>query len=133
VNFAPVLAAIGNQTVDEQNLLTFTATATDADVPADSLTFSLVGAPSGAAIDPLSGVFTWTPTEAQGAANYSFDVVVTDNGTGTLTDTETIEVTVNEVNVTPVLPVIGARTVDEQKTLTFTVWWATPWARPSIR
>jgi len=47
VNAAPVLAAIGNQTVTEETLLTFTATATDADVPAQSLTFSLdAGAPT---------------------------------------------------------------------------------------
>ena len=40
-NTAPVLAAIGNQTVDELATLTFTATATDTDLPADTLTFSL--------------------------------------------------------------------------------------------
>ena len=38
---APVLAAIGNQTVNEQATLTFTATATDADLPAKTLTYSL--------------------------------------------------------------------------------------------
>ena len=43
VNVAPVLDPIGDQTVDEQTLLTFTATATDADLPANTLTFSLVG------------------------------------------------------------------------------------------
>jgi hypothetical protein len=47
---------------------TFTATATDPDLPAQTLTFSLVGAPAGAAIDSSSGVFSWTPTEAQGPA-----------------------------------------------------------------
>ena len=66
VNVAPVLDPIGDQTVDEQTLLTFTATATDADLPANTLTFSLSGEPAGAAIDPVTGVFTWTPTEAQG-------------------------------------------------------------------
>ncbi|MCC7018063.1 MAG: putative Ig domain-containing protein, partial [Rhodospirillales bacterium] len=34
--------------------------------PANDLTFSLIGAPLGASIDPDTGVFTWTPTEAQG-------------------------------------------------------------------
>ena len=65
---APVLAAIGPQTVAEETLLTFTATATDSDLPAQPLTFSLADAPAGASIDPASGVFTWTPTEAQGPA-----------------------------------------------------------------
>ena len=66
VNVAPVLEAVGDQTVDEQTLLSFTATATDADVPANGLLFSLSGEPVGASIDPNSGVFTWTPTEGQG-------------------------------------------------------------------
>ena len=48
--------------------LTFTATATDADLPANTLTFSLdAGAPAGGmTIDASTGVFTWTPTEAPG-------------------------------------------------------------------
>ena len=62
VNVAPVLDPVGDQTVDEQTLLTFTATATDADLPANTLTFSLSGEPAGASIDPVSGVFTWTPS-----------------------------------------------------------------------
>ena len=41
VNVAPVLGAIGDQTVDELVELAFTATATDADLPANTLTFSL--------------------------------------------------------------------------------------------
>ena len=40
VNVAPVLGPIGDQTVDEAGRLTFTATATDADLPANTLTFS---------------------------------------------------------------------------------------------
>jgi FG-GAP-like repeat/Bacterial Ig domain/RTX calcium-binding nonapeptide repeat (4 copies) len=103
VNVAPELGAIGNQTVEELALLSFTATATDADLPANTLTFSLAdGAsglvPAGAAIDPTSGLFTWTPTEAQGPGTFTFDVVVSD---GVATDVETIAVTVAEVNVAP--------------------------------
>ena len=61
---APVLGLIGDRAIDEGGTLTFTATAT---APGSALTFSLdAGAPAGAAIDPATGVFTWTPTEAQG-------------------------------------------------------------------
>ena len=116
VNNAPVLGVIGDRTVDEQNLLTFTATASDSDLPANLLTFSLSGEPSGATITS-DGVFTWTPSESQGPADYTFDVCVSD---GTLSDCETIIVTVNEVNNAPVLGVIGDRTIDEQNLLTFT-------------
>ena len=45
---APVLDPIGNKTVDELVELTFTASATDEDLPANTVTFSLVGAPVGA-------------------------------------------------------------------------------------
>ena len=120
VNVAPVLGLIGNQTTDELVLLTFTASATDADLPANTLTYSLSGEPAGAVIDPVTGVFTWTPTEAQGPGSYTFDVVVTDDGTPNLNDFETITVTVNEVNVAPVLGAVGDQTTDEQTLLTFT-------------
>src|SRR5262249_9916968 len=61
-------------TIPELAPYTFTATATDADVPAQTLTFSLVGAPSGASISGSTGVFTWTPTEAQGPGSCSVAV-----------------------------------------------------------
>ena len=65
VNDTPVLVPIGNQTANEGVLLTFTATATDEDT-GQPLTFSLSGAPTGASIDPSTGVFTWTPSESDG-------------------------------------------------------------------
>ena len=121
VNIAPVLDPVGNQAVDEQVLLAFTATASDVDLPANGLTFSLSGVvPGGAAINPATGAFAWTPTEAQGPGLYTFDVVVTDDGAPNLADSETITVTVNEVNVAPVLDPVGNQTVDEQVLLAFT-------------
>ena len=65
-------------------------------------------------------MFTWTPSEAQGPGSYTFDVEVTDNGVPTLSDTETITVTVDETNPAPVLGAIGDHTTDEQVLLTFT-------------
>jgi Ca2+-binding RTX toxin-like protein len=120
VNVAPVLDPIGSKTVDEGDTLSFTATATDADLPANVLTFSLVGAPAGASIHPTTGVFTWTPTETQGPADYTFDVLVTDNGTPALSESETFTITVNEVNQAPVLTAIGAKAVSEGEVLAFT-------------
>ncbi|MGL5019583.1 MAG: putative Ig domain-containing protein, partial [Luteolibacter sp.] len=116
-NAAPLLAAIPPQTVDEGVLLTFTASATDTDLPANTLTYSLVDAPVGAAIDPSTGVFTWTPTEAQGPGSFNFTVQVSD---GNLTADQPVSVTVNEANVAPVLAAIPAQTVDEGVLLTFT-------------
>ena len=121
VNAAPVLGLIGNQGGDELSLITFTASATDADIPPNILTYSLgAGAPAGASINPTTGVFTWTPTEAQGPGNYSITVRVTDNGSPNLFDEETIIVDVDEVNVAPVLGAIGNKSGDELTLITFT-------------
>ena len=67
-NTAPVLAAIGNQSVNEGATLSFTATASDPDLPAQSLTYSLDAASLalGMRINSSTGVFSWTPTETQG-------------------------------------------------------------------
>jgi hypothetical protein len=73
--------------------VTFTASATDADIPANELTFSLdAGAPAGATIDATTGAFTWTPTAT---GTFTVTVRVTDNGTPSLSDSETIEITVS--------------------------------------
>ncbi len=115
-NSEPVLDPIGPQTVNELEALEFVATASDSDVPEQPLTFGLEGAPTGAVIDGDSGEFSWTPSEAQGLGEYTFDVCVSD---GELDDCETITVTVNEVNVAPVLDEIGDKEVDELDTLEF--------------
>ena len=122
INTAPVLGAIGNQTVDELATLSFTATATDSDLPADTLTFSLDAASitAGMTIDANTGAFSWTPTESQGGSTPSVTITVTDDGTGNLVDSETFTITVAEVNTAPVLGAIGNQTVDELATLNFT-------------
>jgi large repetitive protein len=90
VNRDPVLNPIGSMSGATGKLLTFTATGTDEDIPANTLSYLLVNAPAGASIDPFSGVFTWTPTAA---GTYTFDVSVSD---GKAADAETITVTVVE-------------------------------------
>lgn len=99
VNDAPVLAPIGTGSVveDEGDLVEFTAVATDVDGPV--LRYSLVGTvPVGAAIDPITGQFTWTPNDAQGFAHHAIEVQVSDgDATNAQTDVESLLVTVNEV------------------------------------
>jgi hypothetical protein len=92
-NTAPTLATIPPQTVDENSLLTFTASATDADLPANTLTFSLINPPSGATIAPSTGIFTWTPTPAQAPGLFNFSVRVSD---GTLTHDQPVSITVEK-------------------------------------
>jgi len=118
-NSPPVLTAIGNRTVNESNLLTFTATATDPQSPPQTLTFTLdAGAPAGASIT-TGGIFTWTPHETNGPGVFTVTVRVTDNGSPALNDFETITITVNEVNLPPVLAAIGNRTVNAGLNLAF--------------
>ena len=131
VNVAPLLDPIGNQSADEQALLSFTATATDQDRPADSLTFSLDGAAIALGMSITSaGAFAWTPTELQGGASYDATITVTDDGTPNLDDSETISITVAEVNVAPLLDPIGNQSADEQALLSFTAT-ATDQDRPA--
>ncbi len=119
-NSAPVLGAIGNKTVNEGSALTFTATATDPDA-GQTETFSLdAGAPAGASINSGTGAFTWIPTEAQGPGTYPITVRVTDNGSPSSNDFETITVTVKEVNAAPVLATISNQTINELSTLNIT-------------
>jgi hypothetical protein len=119
-NDPPVLAAIGNRTVVEGALLSFTATATDPQAPPQTLTFSLdPGGPAGAAITG-AGVLTWTPTEAQGPGGYNVTIRVTDNGSPALSDSETITITVSETNAAPVLAAITNRTVVPGDYVSFT-------------
>ncbi|MCP4197687.1 MAG: hypothetical protein GY762_11110, partial [Proteobacteria bacterium] len=105
----------------EQAELTFTATATDQDDPTQTLTYTLDGAAIGSGMSITGGGdFSWTPTELQGGTSYDATITVTDSGTGLLSDSETITITVAEVNVAPVLAPIGGKAVDEQDTLSFT-------------
>jgi len=90
-NTPPVLDPIGDKIIYLGQTLTFTATASDTDLPAQVLTYSLIGAPAGATIGNGSGVFTWTPGAT---GTNSLTVRVTDNGTPAAFDEETIAVEV---------------------------------------
>jgi len=120
VNSPPTLAPTGDQTIAELSKLIVTNKATDADLPAQALAFSLVTPPQGATIDPQTGVFTWVPTEAQGPGTYTIVTRVTDNGTPALSDTKSFNVTVLETNSPPVLKVPPDQTIQALSTLTVT-------------
>ncbi len=98
VNSPPSLSLIANQNVSEGALLTFTASASDTDIPANTLTYSLLGAPAGASIDGSTGDFDWTPTEAQGPGSFNFTIRVSD---GSLTHDQPVSVTVESQPPSP--------------------------------
>ena len=93
INGAPVLPALSNLIIDELTAMTVTNTATDADLPANRLTYTLLEAPAGIAIS-AEGVITWTPAENQGPGNFTITTRVTDDGISSLSATNTFQVTV---------------------------------------
>ncbi len=115
-NQAPVLAAIGARSVQELQALSFAVHATD--TAGSTLTLSATGLPAGAVFDRAGGdgTFTWTPGFGT-AGVYPVTFTVSD---GEKTDQEQVEVTVTP-EPAPVLDPIGARSVHELETLTFTV------------
>jgi hypothetical protein len=116
-NTAPVLPSQTNRTIAELTTLVVTNTATDSDIPANTLYYSLATAPVGATID-VNGVITWTPAEAQGPGTNIFTTIVTDSGFPPLSATNSFTVAVAEVNSAPILPVQPNRTVAELTTMT---------------
>jgi len=119
-NLPPVLAGLSNQTVEEGATITFTASASDPD-PTQKLTFSLLGAPAAATLDPATGQFSWVTSETDGLGTYAFSVRVTDDGRPARSHTESVTLSVLEVNRPPLMDPIPHIKVKEGETLTFTV------------
>ncbi|MCX6924831.1 MAG: putative Ig domain-containing protein [Verrucomicrobia bacterium] len=97
VNSAPTLAPIANRTINEGFTLVITNTATDSDLPRNWLSYALgSGVPNGASIDPATGVFTWRPTDTQGPSTNHIVLIVSDNGTPSLSATQQFTVVVRD-------------------------------------
>lgn len=80
-NTPPVLAAIPDRTVHAGTFVQFTNSATDAQSPAGSLTFSLLsGAPATATIAPATGYFSWATTDQDANTTNHIAVQVADSG-----------------------------------------------------
>ena len=87
VNIAPVLGTVNTINLGYGSRLVVHVPATDEDIPANNLTFTLEsGYPSGASIDSSSGDFVWTPSEAQASTTNTITVRVTDDGAPNLYD-----------------------------------------------
>ena len=89
---------LGKLSIDEGKSLSFAVKVTDTSL--NGLVFSLdKNPPIGAKINSSTGMFTWIPTDSQGAKSYVFDIVVT---LGSLTDRQSITIIVNDVLNKPV-------------------------------
>ncbi len=120
VNLPPVLPVQNNRTLIGASPLIVTNTATDPDIPANSLTYQFLVAPTNAAID-TNGIITWTPTQAQVPSTNVFTTIVTDFNPWAINNqhlsaTNSFTVTVNG----PQLPSQTNRTINEMTALVVT-------------
>ncbi|MEJ2543775.1 MAG: putative Ig domain-containing protein [Calditrichaceae bacterium] len=123
INRSPVMDAIAAQSVDENAELTFNLTGSDPDTEDEGKwSIQAQGLPEGAVFDSTADRFTWTPTFEQSG---SYQVVFVNKDPSGLTDQKTVDITVNHVNRTPVLPEQAAQTVDENTPLAYTLVPAT--------
>lgn len=84
-NQPPSLAEIHDLDVGPGSLIVLAVSATDDDVPANVLTFSLEpGYPAGASVDAATGVFSWEPSDSVALSTNVIAVRVVDNGSPTL-------------------------------------------------
>ncbi len=116
VNSPPVLAPIGNKQVNEAAVLTFTVSATDSD-QGDTVTLSVSNLPANASFDATTGVFIFIPNYFQSGIH----TITFSASDGTSIDSETVTITVINVNRPPVLNPIGQRIVDENTEIVITV------------
>lgn len=94
-NDAPVLNGVFDQTVTAGESLTFTLSASDID--SHDLVFSADSLPAGAALNPATGAFSWTPEATQVGA-FPLTMTVSD---GDLSDSAAMTITVQEGNLEP--------------------------------
>jgi aryl-phospho-beta-D-glucosidase BglC (GH1 family) len=98
-NTPPVLAAITNRTVNAGQTVAFTASATDTDQPPQTLTFALLAGATNATLNTNSGAFSFRPLVTQANSTNNFTLKVSDNGTPSLSATQSFSVIVNPLSL----------------------------------
>jgi hypothetical protein len=108
-NTPPVLPPQANRTINPLTLLTVTNTAMDADVPAQTLTYTLTSTVAGAnqPVISASGVITWTPDASQAGTSSMFTTIVTDDGVPAMSATNSFTVIVAGMSQTNTVPISG--------------------------
>lgn len=91
-NTPPTLATISNRTVVAGTTINFTNSASDTNIPAQTLTFSLQNGPAGSSINSSNGIFNWRPAIAQSPTTNQISVIVADNGSPVMSATQSFTV-----------------------------------------
>jgi hypothetical protein len=124
LNSPPELSPQTDRTIVGLTNLIVTNTASDPDLPTNSLSYALIAGPTNAVID-TNGVIAWTPTVEQVPGTNVFTTVVTDFNSWAvnsqqLSATNTFVVVVNGVHNGPRLPNQTNRTIPPFTTLVVT-------------
>jgi glucuronoarabinoxylan endo-1,4-beta-xylanase len=130
-NTPPTIGAVSNQTVNAGVTLLVTNTASDSDLPPQTLTFSpAIALPANATLNSSNGIFSWRPLVAQANTTNLIQIEVTDNGSPPLSATNSFNVVVNPIT-NPVLSSITvspgqvSMTVNGPQGPDYTLWTST--------
>ena len=82
VNEPPQIRSVPDQSGVPGQPLQLTIDATDSDLPRQSLSYELIGAPPDATLDGTTGKFTWTPRSENAGQNYEARVRAKDSAAG---------------------------------------------------
>ena len=102
-NRPPAIHVAGTNTQNELEAFALAVRGVDIDAPWQAVRVVATNLPPGATFDATTGVFAWTPTEAQGPGTAVVAFVAFDDGCPVGVATQDIALTVREVNRPPVL------------------------------
>lgn len=94
-NAAPIFGVVDNRAINAGVAFTLTNSATDADVPAQTLGYTLLSGPANATLISSNGLFSWRPLVSQASTTNLITVKVADSGTPSLSATNSYTITVN--------------------------------------
>ena len=97
-NTPPILSPIASQTVNVGQTVAFTASVMDTDQPPQTLTFTLLAGATNATLNTNGGAFSFRPPVTQANSTNNFKLKVTDNGSPSLSTTQSFTVTVNPMS-----------------------------------
>ena len=110
---APVFVQVDDQSINELEPISIQLVANDSDSAQNQLSYEALRSPVGSTLDPVTGLFTWTPNSAAGTRTFGIDVQVTDQ-TG-LSDVQTFRITVADIEggAAPVFVQVDDQSINE--------------------
>jgi hypothetical protein len=117
VNQSPVIAAVASASVNEGDVFTLQASASDPDGPSESIRFSIGSDRAGVVIDPVTGIIRWNTSEADGGVVAHVTVTATDSGFPSAVANEAFTITVVDVNTAPTITQVGPQTLESNGVL----------------